>query len=58
MADRILVVKKGQVAEFGSHEELIEEGGVYEKMFSNQAKIYQFDRSESTNFAGKTSLRN
>jgi len=40
-ADRILVVNDGQVVESGSHEELTEQKGLYEKMFSNQAKVYQ-----------------
>jgi len=35
-ADRILVVKDGVVAEQGTHEELLEAGGVYRELFDTQ----------------------
>ena len=35
-ADRILVVKDGVIAEQGSHEELLEKGGVYKSLYETQ----------------------
>ena len=41
MADRILVLENGQMTEVGSHEELLEKGGMYAELFQLQAKGYQ-----------------
>jgi ATP-binding cassette subfamily B protein len=41
MADRILVLKNGQLAEIGSHEELLEQGGLYAELFQLQAVGYR-----------------
>lgn len=41
MADRILVLDKGQLAEIGSHEELILKKGRYAELFELQAKGYR-----------------
>lgn len=41
MADRILVLEKGQLLEIGSHEELLQKKGRYEELFSLQAMGYQ-----------------
>jgi ATP-binding cassette subfamily B protein len=41
MADRILVLDKGQLIESGSHEELLRLGGRYAELFQLQAKGYQ-----------------
>ncbi len=41
LADHILVLKKGRVAEQGRHEELLEKDGYYAKMWREQAKWYQ-----------------
>ena len=41
MADRILVLDKGQIIEMGSHEELIKKNGHYAELFLLQAKGYQ-----------------
>ncbi|MFB3922546.1 MAG: ABC transporter ATP-binding protein [Terriglobia bacterium] len=41
MADRILVLEGGQVAEEGSHGELIAQGGRYSEMFELQAASYR-----------------
>ena len=35
-ADKIVVIKNGQVAEAGNHEELLAAGGEYHKLYSNQ----------------------
>lgn len=40
MADRILVLQKGNMLELGSHEELLESKGLYYELFSLQAKGY------------------
>lgn len=40
-ADKILLLDKGKVAEYGSHEELISKKGEYAKLFDLQAKAYQ-----------------
>jgi ATP-binding cassette subfamily B protein len=41
MADRILVLDKGQLLEIGSHEELLELGGRYAELFLLQARGYR-----------------
>lgn len=41
MADRILVLEKGEILEHGSHEELILKDGRYAELFKLQAKGYQ-----------------
>lgn len=41
MADRILVLEKGQLIELGSHEELLEMGGRYAELFHLQARGYR-----------------
>jgi ATP-binding cassette, subfamily B, bacterial len=41
MADRILVLEKGQLIEVGSHEELLQQNGRYAELFYLQAKGYQ-----------------
>ena len=40
MADKILVLDKGQIIEQGSHEDLIKENGKYSKLYKSQAKGY------------------
>ena len=41
MADRILVLDKGELLEIGSHEELLQKGGRYAELFNLQAMGYQ-----------------
>ena len=41
MADRILVLEKGQLLEAGNHEELLQKNGRYAELFHLQAKGYQ-----------------
>jgi len=41
MADRILVLENGKIAEQGAHEQLIKIGGGYAKMFELQAASYR-----------------
>ncbi len=40
MADRILFLENGELREIGSHEELVEKGGMYAELFRLQAKGY------------------
>ena len=40
MADKILVLDKGQIIEQGSHEELIKENGKYARLYNTQAGGY------------------
>jgi ATP-binding cassette subfamily B protein len=41
MADRILVLEKGELAEIGSHEELLNKNGRYAELFNLQAMGYR-----------------
>jgi len=41
MADRIIVLDKGEIAEIGSHDELLAKGGRYADLFQLQAMGYQ-----------------
>lgn len=38
-ADRIIVMKEGQIVEFGTHAELVEAGGMYADMFKKQFRL-------------------
>jgi ATP-binding cassette subfamily B protein len=41
MADRILVLEKGELIELGSHEELLQKNGHYAELFHLQARGYR-----------------
>jgi ATP-binding cassette subfamily B protein len=41
MADRILVLKGGELVEQGTHEALVERGGLYAELFQLQAAGYR-----------------
>ena len=41
MADRILVLKGGELVEQGTHEALVELGGLYSELFQLQAAGYR-----------------
>ncbi len=41
MADRIAVIENGGISELGSHEELLELGGTYARLFEMQAAGYR-----------------
>jgi ATP-binding cassette subfamily B protein len=41
MADRIIVLRNGKVEEQGTHEELLNNGGLYEELFTMQAAGYR-----------------
>lgn len=38
--DKVLVIKEGEKAEFGTHRELMQTGGIYREMFRKQADYY------------------
>jgi ATP-binding cassette subfamily B protein len=40
MADTILVVSQGRIAESGTHQELVERGGLYADLYALQARQY------------------
>lgn len=43
-SDKIIVLKEGQVAESGTHRELIDTGGVYSELWSAQETLFSEDR--------------
>ncbi|MFA6935386.1 MAG: ABC transporter ATP-binding protein [Sphaerochaetaceae bacterium] len=40
LADRIVVLQEGQMVECGTHEELLSQKGLYSRMWTNQAGLY------------------
>ncbi|MCR8842220.1 ABC transporter ATP-binding protein/permease [Paenibacillus sp. SC116] len=45
--DKIIVLKEGEIAEIGSHHELIERKGAYAEMWGKQAEMYQIQEKET-----------
>jgi ATP-binding cassette subfamily B protein len=45
LADRIVMMKDGEIAEIGTHEELIGKGGLYAAFFNEQAQWYETERN-------------
>lgn len=43
--DRILLMENGEIAEMGTHKELIEKGGKYTEMYQLQSKYYQLEEA-------------
>jgi ATP-binding cassette subfamily B protein len=41
MADRILVLQQGQIVDEGTHDELVQRGGLYAELFTMQAEGYR-----------------
>ena len=41
LADRILMMEDGRIAEDGTHDELLEKNGLYAQMFHAQAQWYE-----------------
>jgi ATP-binding cassette subfamily B protein len=41
MAERIIVLENGRIAEEGSHDRLMDRGGIYAEMFELQASSYR-----------------
>jgi ATP-binding cassette, subfamily B, bacterial len=55
-ADQILVIESGQVAETGTHEELLAAGGLYADLYLTQFK-YQESREDQAEFSGQAGDR-
>jgi len=41
LGDKIMVFREGSLAEYGTHKELYEKGGIYTEMFDKQAQFYR-----------------
>lgn len=46
MADRIIVLEHGEIVEQGTHEELIQENGMYANLYRMQAEAYTHGKTE------------
>lgn len=53
ITDRIFVIREGKIAESGSHEELMESGGIYSAMFRSQKQWYRHDGSQQLSIEGE-----
>ncbi len=40
LAERIVVMEGGRIAEIGSHSELMQSGGIYAEMYMAQSRAY------------------
>ncbi|MCI8966850.1 MAG: ATP-binding cassette domain-containing protein [Lachnospiraceae bacterium] len=40
-ADSVIVMRHGRIAEMGTHEELMRNRGIYERMYAEQARLYK-----------------
>jgi ATP-binding cassette subfamily B protein len=49
LADRIILLSDGKVAEVGTHDELMAKNGLYANFFNEQAQWYQKDAEETEN---------
>ena len=49
-ADKIILLKAGQVIQCGSHRQLMSVDGEYKTMFEMQAKKFELDPEETINF--------
>lgn len=47
ITDRIFVINDGQVAEMGTHSELMQKGGIYAEMFNAQKQWYRLSGKEA-----------
>jgi len=43
-ADHIMVLERGEMAEYGTHNELIEKGGIYAKLYEKQQLEKQLEK--------------
>jgi len=57
-ADRICVLDKGQIAELGSHDELLKRNGIYAKLVSKQLQREQNRLNQDQNIADTSNLNN
>ena len=48
ITDRILVLSGGKVTEEGTHEELMQIGGIYRAMFDAQRRWYEHEEEEAS----------
>ena len=46
LADRIIVLDEGKVAEMGTHEHLMQNNGVYARLFHEQAQWYDLNAAK------------
>lgn len=54
LADKIIVIDNGEVAEIGSHDELVAKNGLYAKMYKDQQSWYTDTEHEMSFFADNT----
>ena len=47
--DRILLLSGGRIAEEGTHQSLLQAGGLYAQLFQTQAQYYQKEEQHETN---------
>ena len=55
-SDRIYMMKDGRIEEAGSHEELLEAGGEYAKLYRSQMELEQYGKRKAEEYGKEAAV--